>query len=171
VRAPDSRSPDRKLAKPQGDARLDRFLLIANVLDQLFRVPGTKLRFGLDGILGLVPFAGDLVTGLLGAYGLVVAQQLGAPGSIQIRMLLNLLVDTGIGAIPLLGDLFDFAFKAHTRNARLLQGWLSQPHAARRSSIFVLAGVLAIFVASIAAVGWLAFAAVRGLIHLFAGAG
>lgn len=170
MRAPDPRVQNPAIAKPTGDVRLDRFLLLANVLDQLFRVPGTKWRFGLDAILGLVPFAGDLVTALLGAYGLVIAQQLGVPGSIQIRMLLNLLVDAGIGAIPLLGDIFDFAFKAHVRNARLLQAWLSQPHAARRSSIFLLAGVLTIFVASIVAVGWLAFAAVRGLIHLLTGA-
>lgn len=169
MRASDPRSRNSETATPANDARLDRFLLIANVLDQLFRVPGTKWRFGLDAIVGLVPFAGDLVTALLGAYGLVIAQQLGVPGSIQIRMLLNLLVDAGIGAIPLLGDIFDFAFKAHVRNARLLQGWLSQPHAARRSSIFVLAGVLTLFIASIAAVCWLAFAALRGLIHLLSG--
>jgi hypothetical protein len=106
--------------------RLERYLLTANVLDQMFRVPGTKWRFGIDAILGLLPGAGDLATAVVGAYGIVVAQQLGAPRSIQTRMLVNLLIDAGIGTIPLLGDIFDFGFKANVRNARLLTDWLTR---------------------------------------------
>jgi len=155
---------------PDNDERLQRYLMVANVLDQLFRVPGTRWRFGLDAIIGLVPGVGDIATALIGAYGLVIAQQLGAPGSIQLRMLVNLLVDAGIGAIPILGDLFDFAFKANVRNARLLTGWLSRPHETRRSSVLVLLAMLIVLIASVAAVVWLVFAAVRGLFHLLAGA-
>jgi hypothetical protein len=157
--------------RSSNDARLDRYLLVANALDELFRVPGTKWRFGLDAILGLLPGAGDLITALIGGYGIVVAQQLGVPASIQLRMLTNLLIDAGIGAIPLLGDLFDFAFKAHARNARLMQEWLSRPRAASRSSVLVLLGMLTVLVVSIGGVMWLVFAGLRALFRMFSAAG
>jgi hypothetical protein len=155
---------------PDNDERLQRYLMVANVLDQLFRVPGTRWRFGLDAIFGLVPGVGDIATGLIGAYGLIIAQQLGAPASIQLRMLVNLLIDAGIGAIPILGDLFDFAFKANVRNAGLLTSWLARPHQARRSSVLVLLAMLIVLVATVCALVWLVFAAVRGLFHVLAGA-
>lgn len=150
--------------------RLKRYSLIVNVLDRAFRVPGTSWRFGLDPILGLIPVAGDIATALVGTYGLVMANRLGAPAPIQLRMLLNLTVDTAVGAIPLLGDLFDFAFKSHVRNARLLEGWLERPHETRRSSSFVLIAVFTAFVAMVAGAVWFAIWAARGLFHLIAGA-
>jgi hypothetical protein len=150
--------------------QLDRYLLIVNVLDQAFRVPGTKLRFGLDSLIGLIPGAGDIAMAVVGSYGLVIAHQLGAPASVQFRMLLNLALDAAVGAIPVLGDLFDFAFKSNVRNARLLQTWLAKPHATRRSSSLVLFAVMAIFGAVVVAAVWLAMAAARGLYHLVAGA-
>jgi hypothetical protein len=149
--------------------RVDRYNLIVNVLDQLFRVPGTRWRFGLDAILGLIPGAGDVATALVGTYGLVVAYQNGAPATIQVRMLMNLLVDAAVGAIPLVGDLFDFAFKAHVRNQRLLQGWLMKPHKTRRSSALVLALVVGVLLASVGGALWLAFLAVRGIFRLVSG--
>jgi hypothetical protein len=149
--------------------RLKRYSLIVNVLDQLFRVPGTKWRFGLDAILGLIPGAGDIATALLGSYGLVIAYQNGAPASIQLRMVLNLLIDTAVGAIPLFGDLFDFAFKSHVRNQRLLQGWLERPRQTQRSSIFVLIGTLVVLLGSVVGALWLVVLAVRGLYRLFTG--
>jgi hypothetical protein len=147
---------------------LDRYLLIVNVLDQAFRVPGTRLRFGLDSIVGLIPGMGDIAMAVVGSYGLVIAHQLGAPASVQFRMLLNLTVDAAVGAIPVLGDLFDFAFKSNVRNARLLQGWLAKPHETRRSSSLVLLGVMAVFGAVLVAAVWFAMAAVRGVYHLVA---
>src|SRR5215475_10361792 len=98
------------------DKGLARYTLIADLFDQAFRVPGTSWRFGIDAIIGLIPGEGDLLGSLVGLYGIFVARRLGAPASIQIRMLLNLGVDAIVGAIPLLGDVFDFAFKAHVRN-------------------------------------------------------
>lgn len=136
------------------------------MLDQLFRVPGTKLRFGLDSILGLFPGAGDLATAIMGGYGLIVAAQLGAPASIQLRMLLNLVIDAGVGAIPIAGDLFDFAFKAHVRNLRLLEDFMSSPRATRRSSIAVLAGILIVFAVCVIGVIWGIFALLSALWHL-----
>ena len=150
--------------------RLRRYSLIVNVLDQLFRVPGTRWRFGLDAIIGLVPGAGDIATASVGAYGLVVAFQCGAPASIQIRMMLNLLIDTAVGAIPLAGDLFDFVFKANVRNQRLLLAWLEKPTRTRRSSSLLLGALLLALMALVVGAVWLAIAAVRGLYHLVSGA-
>jgi hypothetical protein len=147
--------------------RLQRYSLVVNVLDQAFRVPGTRWRFGLDAIIGLVPGVGDIATALVGGYGLVTAHQLGAPASIQLRMLLNLLIDAAVGAIPFLGDLFDFVFKAHVRNRALLERWLEKPHATRRSSRFVLVGVLTLLITLVGGAVWLAFLAVRALVRLF----
>ncbi len=109
-----------------------------------------------------------MATAVVGAYGLFVANQLGAPASIQLRMLLNLAVDAVFGAIPLLGDVFDFAFKSHTRNAKLLQGWLAKPHSTRRSSSLLLIAILAGLFALIACTVWLAITAAAALFHLVA---
>jgi hypothetical protein len=149
--------------------RMKRYSLIVNVLDQLFRIPGTRLRFGLDGIIGLIPGAGDVATALLGCYGFVIAYQSGAPASIQMRMLMNLLVDAALGAIPIAGDLFDFAFKANVRNQRLLQEWLDRPHRTRRSSVLVLAGVISALVVTVAGAVWVAILAVSAVYRLLAG--
>jgi len=149
--------------------RLRRYSLVVNALDQLFRVPGTRWRFGLDAIIGLVPGAGDVATAAVGAYGLVVAFQCGVPASVQIRMLLNLLVDAAIGAIPLAGDLFDFVFKANVRNQRLLLAWLERPGRTRRSSSLLLGVLLLALLALVVGAVWLAIAAVRGLYGLVSG--
>jgi hypothetical protein len=151
--------------------RLQRYLLLANLLDQAFRVPGTKWRFGLDGLFGLIPGAGDIATALMGGYGVFTAYQLGAPASIQLRMLLNLTVDAAVGTIPVLGDLFDFAFKAHVRNSRLLEDWLAQPKRTRRSSAFVMLAVLVTLLAVVVGTVWLAVILAIALYRLVGGTG
>lgn len=95
---------------------------LARLLDSQFRLPGTNWRFGLDGLVGLfAPGAGDTITAALGLYIIVTAHRLGAPATIILRMLINLAVDWLVGSIPILGDIFDFAFKAHRRNLALLR--------------------------------------------------
>lgn len=158
-------SPD-----PEHAEHLKRYALIVNVMDQAFRVPGTPWRFGLDALIGLVPGIGDIATGVVGAYGLVIAFQVGAPASIQIRMLLNLLFDAAVGSIPIAGDLFDFAFKANVRNQRLLLAWLQQPGRTGRSSWLLLGGLLVTLLVLVAGAVWLAVAAVRAIYGLFGGA-
>ncbi len=143
---------------------LTRYTLITHVLDQAARVPGTSFRFGLDPIIGLIPGFGDAVTALVGLYGLVVARQLGAPVSIQLRMLWNLGLDTIVGAIPLFGDLFDFAFKANTRNRVLLERWLISPHTTHRTSALLMLLWLALVVGLVVGAVWVAFAVLRALV-------
>ncbi|TQV81782.1 DUF4112 domain-containing protein [Denitrobaculum tricleocarpae] len=97
---------------------------LAGLLDSQFGIPGTKLRFGLDAILGLLPGVGDSVGALLSLYIVAQAWAKGAPFTLILRMLWNILVDTVIGAVPLVGDLFDAAYKSNNRNVRLLKDHL-----------------------------------------------
>jgi hypothetical protein len=94
---------------------------LAKLMDAQFRIPGTDMRFGLDGILGLIPGAGDLSTFAVSSYMLVIMAKNGASGFVMARMILNVLIDVAVGSIPLVGDLFDFAFKANMRNFKLMQ--------------------------------------------------
>lgn len=99
-------------------ARLER---IARLLDARFAIPGTQLRIGLDGLLGLLPGLGDALGGLLSLWLVFEARRLGAPPSLLLRMLLNLGLDAALGTVPLAGDLFDVLFKANLRNIALLR--------------------------------------------------
>jgi hypothetical protein len=104
----------------RADPRSDRLVRLARLLDSSIRIPGTSRRVGLDPVIGLVPGLGDVVSCLISLYIVHQASRMGATRS-QIRtMLLNIAIDLVIGEIPLLGDLFDFAFKANERNLRIL---------------------------------------------------
>jgi hypothetical protein len=117
-----------------GGRDLARLRLITQLFDQAFTVPGTRWRFGLDALLGLVPGLGDIAGGLVAVYALRVARNLRAPAEIQLHMLTNIALDALVGMIPLLGDLFDFAFKAQTRNLALLERWVDSPQRQQRRS-------------------------------------
>jgi NADH:ubiquinone oxidoreductase subunit 5 (subunit L)/multisubunit Na+/H+ antiporter MnhA subunit len=94
---------------------------IAKLMDSQFGIPGTKFRFGLDGIIGLIPGAGDLSTFAISAYLLTIMARNGASGYVLARMVLNVLIDALFGSIPILGDLFDIFFQANMRNLKLMQ--------------------------------------------------
>lgn len=138
---------------------VDRLRTLARVLDELIRIPGTNLRVGLDPLLGILPGGGDAVGGLVSAYAIIIAGRLGAPPSVIARMLLNVLIDTAIGAIPFLGDLFDIGYKSNRRNVALLEEYLRTPGHARTSSRVAVALALLVLVglviASIALAVWL----------------
>jgi hypothetical protein len=135
-------------------AGLEHLTVLSHLLDRAFRVPGTQWRFGLDPLIGLIPGLGDVIGSLAGAYGLWIARQMGAPSSVQARMVMNLTIDGVVGLIPFAGDLFDFAFKAHSRNHALLAQWLQSPHQTRRSSwaVVVIGGL--VLLALLGAAGW-----------------
>ena len=139
---------------------------IAWLLDDLVRVPGTSRRFGLDPVLGLLPGGGDIAGGALSAYIVLAAARLGAPSSVILRMGWNIVVDTVLGAVPLLGDLFDAWWKANRRNVALLESYMEQPGSARRSSRFVLAGVLVGIAATVIGMAVLTVLAVRWVVGL-----
>jgi hypothetical protein len=93
---------------------------LAWLLDESVRLPG-GYRIGLDGILGLIPGDGDMLTMGVSGYLVVIAHRLGAPKRVLARMVSNVLVDTILGAVPLVGDVFDFGWKSNTRNLALLK--------------------------------------------------
>lgn len=94
---------------------------VAWLMDRAFGIPGTKIRVGLDAILGLLPVGGDFLTGLVQVGLVLVAlRHYQVPKTVAARMAGNVLLDIAVGTIPLLGDLFDVGFKANTRNIRLL---------------------------------------------------
>jgi len=108
-------------------------------LDAGFRIPGTSLRFGLDPILGLVPGFGDAAGAVLAGWILVEAVRLGASRATVLRIAGNVALDAALGAVPLIGDIFDFAWKANLRNVALLERHLATPvRAARADRSFVL---------------------------------
>jgi hypothetical protein len=100
---------------------------IAHVLDDWFRLPGTSIRFGLDGLIGLVPGLGDIFAGMASCILILGAWVRGVPYITIARMVANVGLDVIIGAIPLLGDAFDIAWKANRRNYALLVRRLEQP--------------------------------------------
>jgi uncharacterized membrane protein len=118
----------------RGRRELERLRVITRIFDQAFQVPGTKWRFGLDALFGLVPGLGDIAGALVAVYALRVARNLNAPQVIQLHLLSNIALDAVVGMVPILGDLFDFAFKAQTRNLGLLDAWVATPHKTARRS-------------------------------------
>jgi len=101
----------------------ERLKAYAHLLDSAIRLPG-GFRIGLDGIVGLVPGIGDLLGAGLSGYFIYAASRLDIPKSVITRMILNTAIETVVGTVPVLGDAFDFVFKANDRNARLLHAAL-----------------------------------------------
>ena len=106
------------------DENLD---MLAHVLDDWLRIPGTSIRFGLDAIIGLVPGIGDVLGGLASCILLVAAWLRGVPYITLARMSVNVGIEVVIGSIPLLGDAFDVAWKANRRNYKLLTRHVAEP--------------------------------------------
>jgi hypothetical protein len=135
-------------------AQIERLRAISRLLDSAFVIPGTRYRFGLDAVIGLVPGIGDIIGGLFSTYIIFKAARLGAPKSMLVRMVVNTGIDTLVGEIPLLGDLFDFGFKSNLRNMALLEHHLQRPAGAKAQSRQVLlllgAGLLALLASAIA---------------------
>ncbi|MFD1704420.1 DUF4112 domain-containing protein [Methylopila henanensis] len=100
---------------------LDELDRLAHLLDSRWRIPGTNWRFGVDALVGLVPVAGDLSAALVSGYMIKRAHELGAPGHVLARMVGNVALDTVVGSVPILGSVFDVAFKANRRNMALLR--------------------------------------------------
>lgn len=97
-----------------------RLRRVAKLMDSAITVPGLGLRIGADAVIGLVPGIGDAAMGLIGAYLILEAHRLGAPKTAIARMIGNLAMDTAIGAIPVVGDIWDFFFRSNERNMQIL---------------------------------------------------
>jgi len=129
------------------------------LLDSAFRVPGTNLTFGLDPILGLIPWLGDLTTPLFAGLLLLHAVRMRIPRVVQLRMVINAVIDLLIGVVPVVGDLFDFGWKANVMNLGLLERYAHPGSKASRGDwifVAVVIGTLfAIAVTPFVVVAWL----------------
>ena len=132
-----------------------RISVLAQTLDTAFRIPGTRIRFGVDALIGLIPGIGDLFGLLLGLWLIWQARSVHAPVRLQLRMLANLGLETVVGIVPVVGDTFDVFWKANLRNRNVLIEWMDeqdQTHNPGRSSLWfwcllgvaVLAGLIAV---------------------------
>ena len=151
---------------PARDGRaLQRLDVLAHILDELVQVPGTRIRVGLDALIGLIPGFGDVVAGAIGAYAIVIAGRLGAPPSVLARMVGNVVVDVVVGSVPLLGDLFDIGWKANRRNVQLLMAYRAAPTVVNRRSSLIVGAALALLLVAVGAVAWVTFIVLRWLLQ------
>lgn len=137
--------------------------VLTHALDGLFRVPGTQWRFGLDGLIGLIPGVGDAITSLASFTLLLAAVRYRVPKIAILRMGLNLAIDYAVGALPLVGDAFDFVWKANQRNLAILQSHatVDADQARLRTTgdylfVFgVIGGLVALLIAAAAVAVWI----------------
>jgi hypothetical protein len=126
----DSRDATYLDTTPDEAAVLERLAALSRWLDHAFRLPGTDIRFGLDAIVGMIPGVGDVLTNLISAYLVVEARRLGVTRWDMARMIGNIVVDAGLSAVPIAGDIFDVFWRANDRNMRILL-----EHLARRGRV------------------------------------
>ena len=156
--------PRASVLDPAVHERLRRY---AYWLDEGVRIPGTRIRIGLDPILGLIPGAGDAAGALLSGAMVLQALRQGISRYAMLRIAANVVIDTVIGTVPILGDLFDAGWKSNQRNLRILERHLAEPARATRSdraSVLLIGGgllvvcltvIIAAFMVTAKVLGWL----------------
>lgn len=159
-----------------GSSRAERFVAVeariarvTNVLDELVPIPGTGQRVGLDPLIGLIPFVGDAVAGLVGLWVIGEATRFGIPRIAVARMVVNLLADLAVGAVPLLGDLVDVVSHSNSRNLDLFRRHALDPDASTSGHEAFFVGIVLVVVGAV----WLiatAIGAVLGEIGAVLGA-
>lgn len=140
IDVPPSSSGWRTAKQAQADETIEK---ISWLMDRSIPLGG-KFSIGLDGILGLIPGAGDVISGLISSYVIVHAHRAGIPKATLLRMVANVGIDSVVGAIPLVGDLFDFVFKANTKNLQLYREAMSGTRDTRRDKGFLIVLLLAV---------------------------
>jgi hypothetical protein len=146
--------------------RISRLKALAHIFDNAIALPG-GFRVGLDPIIGLIPGIGDAIGALLSGLILTEAARIGIPRTVLWRMIGNVLIDSLLGGIPFFGDLFDFAFKANSRNVDLLERCYLDPKGTRRSSRLLIAAAVAVCVFALLAIPALLVFGVVQLVKLF----
>ncbi len=132
----------------------------ADILDNKFRLPGTDFRFGVDAVMGLIPYVGDIMTVVIGGGMIITMYRKGASGKLVMKMLSNVALDAMVGTIPLLGDIFDFRYRSHRRNVNLMKEHYEEGK--HRGSAW---GVILLILALIMLLFVLIFYGVGALIH------
>jgi Domain of unknown function (DUF4112) len=145
------------------DEHLD---ILSHILDDFIQIPGTPIRFGLDGIVGFIPGVGDAIGGIASCIIIIAAWVRGVPSPVLARMVANVAIEVVVGSVPVMGDVFDIAWRANRRNYALLTGCRFEPRKHTRQSWFFLAALCAFLMALVILptllVAWL-------LLHLMSG--
>jgi hypothetical protein len=158
-------------AAPLADAATPAWAFtLVRILDDALFIPGTRIGVGLDAILGfLFPGIGDAVTGLASLSLLVLGFQLRVPKVVLLRMLFNILLDTLVGAIPIVGDAFDLFWRSNRKNLELLRRYDKNPDRAPTAGDYLVVGLgVAVAVVAIALPIALGFVLLRWLWQLVA---
>jgi hypothetical protein len=146
------------------DENLD---ILSHILDDFIKIPGTSIRFGLDGIMGVVPGIGDILGGIASCIIIIAAWMRGVSYVSVARMVANVGIEAVVGSIPILGDMFDIAWRANRRNYALLTGSLNQPRKHTIQSWLFLAALCIVLAAlvllPVLAITWLMTAAFHAL--------
>jgi hypothetical protein len=132
---------------------------VTHVLDELVSVPGTSIKVGLDPVIGVIPIAGDALAALVGVWVILEASRFGIPRVVLGRMVANLVVDLGIGAIPLIGDAYDVFFRSNRRNLDLFRRHALDPGASTRGEQAFFVGLVVLALGLI----WLAVTAISAI--------
>ena len=149
-----------RLQIEQSKEKLNR---LAWLMDNSFCIPGTQIRFGLDGLIGLIPGVGDALGAIISSHILTQAAHMGAPKSLLLKMAFNIGLDAILGVIPVLGDVSDFIWKANQRNVKLLSDYIEQPERTVTHSRFFV-GILSLLAFGLVAlVGMFGFLLMRWL--------
>ena len=143
--SPQSNSP----GSDRTTSSLNRLRTLSRLLDEAIAIPGTNYSIGLDPIIGLLPGGGDLISSILSAYMVIEAARIGVPNESILRMVVNIILDTLAGTVPVVGDLFDVAWKANVKNLELIESHVQTPQPRKKADkwfVFVLLGILALIV-------------------------
>jgi hypothetical protein len=108
------------------DASINRLKFFSKLLDNHFRIPGTQFRFGFDGIIGLIPYVGDVFTFIVSGYLIIIMIRKGAGGKVLLKMVWNIWIDSALGTLPVIGDIFDFRHRANIKNIELLSEFVEE---------------------------------------------
>tara|TARA_R110000782_G_scaffold103732_4_gene191197 strand:- start:44 stop:517 length:474 start_codon:yes stop_codon:yes gene_type:complete len=154
-----------KTATDKTRKKLER---LAWFLDSSIKVPGFNARFGLDGLIGLIPGVGDVISALISSVVISEAARMGTPKILLLKMAFNVLIDTLLGAVPLVGDLFDFVWKSNQRNVRLLNQYLDSPRETVVNSRLFVWGLGIVLLGLVILIGSGVFMLVQALINAVA---
>jgi hypothetical protein len=152
---------------PELERRVERLREWQRLLDSAFRVPGTSIRFGWDPIIGLMPWAGDVLTALMSFALIAQAYQMRIPRVVQLRMVLNIGIDVVIGIVPFVGDIADVFWKSNAQNLALIERHARQPGPAssgdRAFVLLVVGAAIVIGAIPFIVLYWILSALGRGL--------
>ncbi|MEQ8536013.1 MAG: DUF4112 domain-containing protein [Coleofasciculus sp. D1-CHI-01] len=143
---------------------LRRLRRLSHLLDNAIPIPGTPWRFGLDPVLGLLPGAGDFLGTAFSAYIVIEAARIGIPRSLLGQMVINILLDTVIGSVPVVGDIADATWKANAKNIELLETYWDSPQPEKQTDWFFLVWLLLGLLIAVTLIATLSLLVIKGFL-------